>query len=874
MSERVWITAPIARARPVRVSVPLDGSGTVFTEDGDPLPVGRHLAFDSPELPLLDLLIALWPVRAEALRRHTTTVLAIDNRLDLESALQEVASLVTVWVRFYREQDETWRSARMRPLATWLPVVAGLLEHAELAAPSDFPEGLEPEFGGRGTATTVDDEHWAAWNARSWSEILGPEGGLARLIGERFEVREGQLDMAEGVQKALERQEHLMVEAGTGIGKSLAYLVPALLHGGRSGERVVVSTHTRTLQSQLVEHDLPLLQSLGYPGDVRLLLGRNNYLCRRQLRRAMQHRPESPGAVLAQFALAMWARHSTDGRREELTDHPWFVSQWQRFFESVEPCSPHICHRDPVCFVVRARRRAREAQVVVVNHALLMMDLRSGQSLVGPARLLVVDEAHHLNDVATRALSHWIAPEKLEVHRNLTGDRSTPGALREVFAHLVRASGGDAAVEEQARATDVALERFLETFTIWFTALEQSAQTRLGAEAGRVGTHRIHDGDEAFAPLRDRRFALSDAGEELETALARLLALGSEREEQGASVSEEREGLASLLEFHREFRDQIEFCQRVDDEDWVYWLEWAGQAGLRALVAAPLTVESPLSGLWNAHYRSVVMTSATMAVEDDFLPFAESVGLSRVDRFTESLQIPSPFHAERQSLVMTAMNLPSPDDASFAAQVADVVAAIGTAVPTKILVLSTSYRFVDQLEQLLRERLTSREDELFDDAPTVRPELLVQRPGAARGALSERFRTAEAAILVATGSFWEGVDFPGRQLEVLVVPRLPFAVPTDPLVEGRTERAQRLGRDPFHEVTLVDAVLRLKQGVGRLLRTQTDRGAVLLLDQRLQSRGYGVRFLNSLPRLCEIVPGLDEVAQRTVDFLRGRGERR
>lgn len=871
MTVRVWLSAPIARRDAVTVCVPLDGGDTVFVDAGRDAPDGHHFAThaEAPTPRLDDLLFGLVAARPDAVQRHLEMLASIDNRLDLEDALRATAAAVGRWVELHRRQDDGWRRARTRTLHAWLPALAFLLDEATVAVDAEPTPGLGPEST-TDVRSPADDEHWAAWKSRDVEEILGPDGALRRLIGDHYEFREGQRDMAESVGKALDRQEHLMVEAGTGIGKSLAYLVPALLHGARTGERVVVSTHTRALQSQLVDHDLPLIERLGYPGEARLLLGRNNYLCRRQLRRALQTRVENAPQALAQYALALWAVSSLEGRREELADHPWFDAQWRVFFESVEPCSPHICQRDPVCFVVRARRTAREAPVVIVNHALLMMDLRSGQSLVGPSRVLVVDEAHHLHDVATRALSLWIAPERLEVYRNLTGDRPTPGALREVFSHVVGAAGGGVEVEEAARATDHALERFLEAFLTWFTALAEVASARLGDHHHRAGQHRIHDPDEAFAPLRARRQELQAAGKELERALALLLAVGGEREEHGAAVAEEREGLATLLEFHREFAAQVEFCQRVDDEDFVYWLEWGGKSGLRALVAAPLTVEQPLGALWNDHYRSVVMTSATLAVEADFLPFAEGVGLSRADRFTESIQIASPFEADRQSLILTALDLPAPDEPVFADAVVDVVASIARRVRTKTLVLSTSYQFVHQVEQGLRERFRAPEDDMFVDEPMVVPEILAQTPGAARGALADRFRRAEAAVLVATGSFWEGIDFPGDQLEVLVVPRLPFAVPTDPLVQGRGERARRMGRDPFEEVSLVDAVLRLKQGVGRLLRTRDDRGAVLLLDARLQTRAYGVRFLNSLPRLCEMVSSLDEVADRTVSFLKGR----
>jgi len=626
---RVWLSVPIARRDAVTVCVPLDGMDTVFVEAGHDAPDGDHFAThaDAPGVSLRSLLLALAPARSDAITRHLDALAAIDNRIDLEAALRALAAWIEHGVALHRARDDGWRRSQARALGGWLPEMVHLLDEATLRVDADPPAELMVDHEGGGTRASTDDEHWDAWKVREVEEILGTEGALRRLIGDGFEFRPGQRDMAEAVSKVLERQEHLMVEAGTGIGKSLAYLVPALLHGARTGERVVVSTYTRTLQSQLVDHDLPLLESLGYPGGARLLLGRNNYLCRRQLRRASQTRVDSAEQALALFALARWGRESREGRREELVDHPWFEPYWRVFFESVEPCSPHICHRDPVCFVVRARRRAREAPVVIVNHALLMMDLRSGQSLVGPSRVLIVDEAHQLNDVATRALSHWIAPERLEVYRNLSGDRPTPGAMREVFGHVVSASGGAGEVEEAARTTDRALERFLDGFLTWFTALAELARDRLGGEVARPGAHRIHDPDEAFGTLRERRDALRETAKDLERALALLLTLGSEHEEHGASVAEEREGLATLLEFHREFAAQVDFCQRVDDEDWVYWLEWGGNVGLRALVAAPLTVESPLASLWNDHYRSVVMTSATLAVESEFLPFAEKTGI-------------------------------------------------------------------------------------------------------------------------------------------------------------------------------------------------------------------------------------------------------
>lgn len=884
--DAVFLCAQVHRTEGVRVLVPVAGpdfeeSATLFLEEGDDLPAGLVLEVggerrDARLWPFRELLGVLWPAGRNRIEEDLTVLRGLDNRLDLETALRRWADVLEVLLAWWQELDPAWRERRLRGVTRHHPRFAALLgapapwgttgrrtgEAAASLLPDSFLDPPTPER----TSTATD---WEEWSGRTPEEVLGDHGGLRQLMGDGFESRAGQMDMATAVQRAVERREHLLVEAGTGIGKSLAYLVPALLTGARRREKVVVSTHTKALQAQLMDRDLPLLNRLGYPGRARLLLGRNNYLCRRQLRRALAHPVDDATSALAQLGLAVWAEQSASGLREELADHPWFATHWRGFFESVEPCSPHICQPEPACFVVRARRVAREADVVAVNHSLLMMDLKSGQSLIGPHRLLVVDEAHQLPEVATRALSAWIAPHRLDVYRNLAGDRVRERECREVLQRLTKLDGAPPDLETRARAVDRDLEHFLDSFGRWFAAVEDHCRTRLDRQAHRVGAHRIHDGDEAFGDVRAQTTELLEAGDVLSRALdgLRYACEGLEPD----VMEEEREGLASLTEFHHDHLAQIRFALAADDEDWVHWFEWGGDAGLSGVVSAPLSVEHSFAELWNRHFDSVVLTSATLAVGEDFQPFSESVGMNRVDRALRRLQVPSPFAFERNALLLTALDLPQPDDPSFVPRVADVLAAILRGVSTKILVLTTSYRLIDQLVGELRELMPAGTEDLFRHDSPVR--ILAQTPGAGRTALAEEFRAATAAILVATGSFWEGVDFPGRELEVLVVPRLPFAVPTDPIVEGRYERARRHGRDPFHDVALVDAVLRLKQGVGRLLRSADDRGAVLLLDQRLQGKAYGVSFLQSLPRTCELVSTMEEMAPRVVRFLEEDGAR-
>jgi len=884
--EPVFLCGRVDRRDGVRVLVPVAGAGfdeasTLFLEESDPAPPGLVLEIGGTERtptrwPFREVLGLLWPAGHGRMEEQLASTRGLDNRLDLEAALRRWADALEVLLAWWTGRDEAWRERRLVALSRHHPRLAGLLSAAPLdgaagrrtgePAGSLLPHSFLDPPAPEPTVTATD---WDGWNGRSAEEVLGDHGGLRQLMGEGFESRPGQMDMATAVQRAVDRREHLLVEAGTGIGKSLAYLVPALLTGARRREKVVVSTHTKALQAQLMERDLPLLNRLGYPGQARLLLGRNNYLCRRQLRRALAHPVGDATAALAQLGLAIWAEQSTAGLREELADHPWFPAHWKSFFESVEPCSPHICQPAPACFVVRARRVAREADVVAVNHSLLMMDLKGGQTLIGPHRILVVDEAHQLPEVATRALSAWLAPYRLDVYRNLAGDRGRERECREVLQRLVTLDGVPPDLETRARALDRDLEHFLDAFLRWFSGVEEHCRQRLDRQAHRVGAHRIHDGDEAFGEVRGLTTELLESADALTRALDGLRYACEALEPD--VLEDEREGLASLAEFHHDHVAQIRFALAADDEDWVHWFEWGGDAGLSGVVSAPLSVERSFADLWNRHFDAVVLTSATLAVGEDFQPFAESVGMNRTDRPLRRLQVPSPFAFERNALLLTALDLPQPDDPAFVPRVAEVLASIVRGVSTKVMVLATSYRLIEQLVGELRELLPAGTEDLFQPETPVK--VLAQTPGASRAALVEEFRSAAAAILVATGSFWEGVDFPGRELEVLVVPRLPFAVPTDPIVEGRYERARRHGRDPFHDVALVDAVLRLKQGVGRLLRSAEDRGAVLLLDQRLQGKAYGVSFLQSLPRTCELVSTMDEIAPRVVRFLSEEGPR-
>jgi Rad3-related DNA helicase len=694
--------------------------------------------------------------------------------------------------------------------------------------------------------------------------------GLGRLYGADFRPRAEQAQMAAEVARSLQDGVPMLVEAGTGVGKTLAYLVPLLSCLAAGEQRGIVATHTRTLQRQLLERDLPLLLHL-YPRQrVRLLMGRRNYLCARQRQTFLARPVRTSADALAAVCFRLWLLATEDGQREELAEHPVLGEHVGALFDTVDPCAPILC-RDG-CFVQRARRLAREAALLVVNHALLLRDLRAEHTLIGPYDRLVVDEAHRLPQAVLEESTIRCDAGRAAILGELLGpvEGPLPARLRELMAQLAVAQDGGRDAADLVGDFWRALQSVLAAYDAWWRAMEDAFAGWVGDGSHPSGRLRVGDPDEAFAPLRAQTDLLLAACGETLNVYARL----ARRCENLSTLSVgEEDFLASLARCGQlldGLQADVRFLTGGADEDWVRWAEPRARGGLHALGMTPLLPGEMLRALWQESGLCPVATSATLAVGDDFTHMLTELGLDRHHPRTRTVLVASPFDFARQALFLTAPGLPAPEEAGYEAAIAALLRRLRREVPRRTLVLFTSYQTLTRVADDLDDRTGERD--LFV-APARQagtqemPAVLVQRSADETGPLLVDFRRRGGALLLGTASFWEGVDFPGPELEVLVVTKLPFLVPADPWVAAKCERIQAGGENPFATFMLREAVLRLRQGVGRLIRSQGDRGVVVLLDSRLHTRRYGVTFLKALPVLARPCASEEEIVAATAEFL-------
>ncbi|MDE3100911.1 MAG: hypothetical protein KGJ98_01615 [Chloroflexota bacterium] len=623
-----------------------------------------------------------------------------------------------------------------------------------------------------------------------------------------YEDRPEQRELAIAVERIMETGGVLVAEAGTGIGKSLAYLVPALRRA-EMGERVVVSTHTLPLQDQLVRKDLPALQAgLGTSVPVATLKGRSNYLCPRRwqiFRTSAVTRDETRLALKT----LVWRSLTTAGDRVEVNLMPSEAALWPRISADDETCDRARCGRVVGgCYLENARERASRAGIVVVNHALLLYDARMRSALLPEADHVVVDEAHRLEDVASDVFGYRLEDRRLR--HDLDRVARSPlvlAALRDDRAPIAESLRGEI---ERAR------ERAGETF-----AALQALLPGDGGEDRRRITAAVRAGDDRWLPVEL-------AAERLADSLAAILAGCGRLEERAAAEEEDpRDELVGAATEIVGARVAISRGIHEPKPNDIVWLATLPSDRATSLYVAPEHVGGPLRRALVERYRSVTLTSATLAVAGSLDFTLERLGVRDV---AGGLVLGSSFDHFGRSVLVVPNDIPYPSDPGFADELATTVDEIARAIGGRTLVLFTAHASMREVAALL--------DPLEDDGIAV----LTQGLGGSRRAIVERFMQG-SAVLLGTQSFWEGVDLPGDVLRCVVVAKLPFAVPDDPLVAGRSERYD----DPFREFQLPQAALRLRQGFGRLLRTRTDRGAVVLMDRRVVERDYGPTFIASLP---------------------------
>jgi ATP-dependent DNA helicase DinG len=621
------------------------------------------------------------------------------------------------------------------------------------------------------------------------SDIFANGGPLCAAL-EGFRARPTQQRMAARISAALAQSERLLVEAGTGTGKTFAYLVPALL----SGRRVLISTGTRTLQDQLFHRDLPLLAgALGRPVRVALLKGRSNYLCRARLEHSASPQAELPAlADPLRAQLSAWSLRTRSGdlsELPELTDsHPLRA----QITSTRENCGGARCAQYGACHVFEARRAALEADIVVVNHHLLLADLALKEDgfgdLLPSVDAVILDEAHQLPDLASEFFGLSVSARQIEL------------LITDLRAQL-RAEGLQALSEAQWL---VMLERALAHCLSVFGAQERALAWRELEPAVPRSIGQLEAALSAAAKHCSEGIAAAGLGQCGERAQAIAVALGQLLDESGAEACA---GARTAFVHEHGFE-------------------------LRLL---PYEISTRFSALLTAHHGAWIFTSATLAVGDDFSHFANRLGLQDA----ATLRVESPFDYQRQALLYLPLGLPSPSSPAFTEAVVATALPLLEAAGGGAFLLFTSHRALRAAALMLEPLL-----------PSQWP-LLVQGR-APREQLLRRFRASGRSVLLGSASFWEGVDVQGPALRLVLIDRLPFASPEDPVVKARIEHLQSQGASPFKDYQLPEAVLALKQGVGRLIRSEEDRGVVVVCDPRLSERGYGRVFRSSLPAMSVV----------------------
>ena len=643
--------------------------------------------------------------------------------------------------------------------------------------------------------------------------VFGP-GGLVSQFHDEYEYREGQIKMAEAIARSFIDKKHLIVEAGTGTGKTLAYLVPAINEALRTKKRIIISTGTKNLQEQLMEKDIPFLQRiLPKKFTAAYMKGRSNYACLHRIHSsADQGVLDNFGEVDHFRAVRDWSRDTTTGDRAELTYLPENLSFWNRINAKSETCIGQKCADFEPCFITRMRVNADAADIVIVNHHLFFADLNVRGNAFGKVipdyAAVIFDEAHLIEDIAADYFGFQVSNFRIDELVRDAGMLPITDAL--VNAAILKTSARIAGLSEQ----------FWSRFT---QARGQDGRFPLLAD---TFAHRTGDDDDHPTPLGEAYRALDAALLRLETEID--------------VFSDKMPEADSVVRRIRQTRFDLGFVVKQADRNFVYWLERRGRGMF--LQASPVDVSSLLQEKLFDKVDTCILTSATLSTNGSFNFIRDRLGLSAGG--TNSLVAPSSFDYEEQSILYLPKAMPDPRSAEFTQMAAIEIVKILQVTRGHAFVLCTS----NQSMAALYEQVSSR----------IGYTCLLQGTMSKTGLL-DTFRSTPNAVLFATSSFWQGVDVRGEQLSCVIIDKLPFAVPSDPIVAARSKFIDDNGGRSFFDYSVPQAVISLKQGIGRLIRSRSDRGAIAILDPRLRTKGYGRDFLASMPRM-RITSDLTDVA--------------
>lgn len=618
-------------------------------------------------------------------------------------------------------------------------------------------------------------------------KLLGLQGLLANKLP-AYEYREVQVEMADNVYQALLAEAHTVIEAGTGVGKSLAYLLPLLYYTVQEKKRAVVATHTIALQEQLFQKDIPFLQKiLPFEFTAEVFKGRGNYLCLRRWHE-LGGQMEFGGDL---EALNLWVQTTDDG---DLSTAPFSLPP-ELYFDlrcEKESCSEEECSYFSDCFYWNLRHRLGKADLIITNQAMLLAHLGTEGRVLPAFQCVVIDEAHNLEEVATNAFSHRILKSTFLAHYR-TGTQllaTLQGLIPEFLLQDI----------------NLALDDILKETVQYFTQIEP------------------HITGYTLSLTTENRavFQKTILPKQLEH-LEKLLALCDVEDSETAILT------AQFLEFTMELQETLDLILTGTDPGFVYWAEM--QNGAPALIAAPIQVNNILREFLFEKTPTAILTSATLSTNKSFNYIQEQLGLTEA----KELLLGSPFDFSQQALLCVPKRAQHPNNPNYPRRAAFLVLHTVAATQGGVLVLFTSYNLMDEVADLIMPKLTSEGYSLFKQGDGPRLGLI------------EDFQGEPRSLLFGTNSFWEGIDIPGTALKAVVITRLPFAVPNRPVTKARLTAIEEAGGNPFLEYSVPQAILRLKQGFGRLIRSTEDKGGVVILDERIVRSSYGAQFLESLP---------------------------
>ncbi len=704
----------------------------------------------------------------------------------------------------------------------------------------------------------VDIDSVIPLNEEEVASILEYGGPFSQYFG-AFEQRPEQVEMLRTVTGALSSGRHMMVEAGTGVGKSFAYLVPSALFAYQNNTRVVVSTNTINLQDQLIKKDFPdLCRALNLDLRAAVLKGRSNYLCPRRLQYMRQRFPANENEIRVLAKVLVWLLENQSGDRNEINlTGPAEREVWARMSAEDDACGSESCvkHTGGACPFYRARQAALAAHVLIVNHALLLSDIASGSHVLPAYDYLVVDEAHHLESATTSALSFRLTEYDLgRMLKELGG--TTTGVLSRFLGganETLRPSDFGLLQQKISRATDLAfrLENLNREF---FQVLGEFVKfQREGQPPSNYSWQaRILPATRTLPGWDDIEMIWDQTGETFHHLLTNLAELYKEAASLYADGLDQLEDVISDLgNIYRRLAEaeaNVSGMIAKPNPGTVYWIEVNPRGERLSLNAAPLQV-GPLIEKYLWHEKSsVILTSATMTAHGSFDYMRRTLGAEVADE----MALGSPFDYESSTLLYLPTDIPEPNQQGHQQALNRALIATAKATGGRMLVLFTSYAALKR---------TSRDI----TGPLAREDIYVleQGEGASPNTLLESFKATGRAVLLGTRSFWEGVDVPGEALQIVIITKLPFDVPTDPLIAARSEMYE----DSFHEYYLPEAILKFRQGFGRLIRSQSDHGIVAIFDKRVMTKQYGRLFIESLPR-CTLKQGpLANLARQAGDWL-------